>query len=96
MDLIAILQRDALKLMDLKEEEIPLYSASDVESMMAVCEWRHVGEPFVVGEVQVTYLPASHILGAAMVFLETPAGNVLFTGDYSVSAQKTVPALRAL
>jgi dsRNA-specific ribonuclease len=28
-----------------------------------------------------------------MVYFSTPAGNVMFTGDYSVDAQRTVPAL---
>jgi Cft2 family RNA processing exonuclease len=53
----------------------------------------HFGDSIQVGDVQITYLPASHILGAAMVHLATPAGNVLFTGDYCVTAQQTVPAL---
>jgi Cft2 family RNA processing exonuclease len=51
------------------------------------------GESFQVGEVVVSYLPASHILGASMVHLRTPGGSVLFTGDYSVTAQRTVAGL---
>ena len=34
------------------------------------------------GEANVTLYPAGHILGSAMTFVETPQGNVLYTGDY--------------
>jgi Cft2 family RNA processing exonuclease/dsRNA-specific ribonuclease len=53
----------------------------------------HHGDRIQVGDVEIVYLPASHILGASMVYFSTPAGNVMFTGDYSVDAQRTVPAL---
>jgi Cft2 family RNA processing exonuclease/dsRNA-specific ribonuclease len=61
-------------------------------------QWRRrqLDEPFSTGAgegIDLMYLPASHILGASMVYLGTPAGYVLFTGDYSVEAQRTVPAL---
>ncbi len=95
-DLVGILQRDALKLMDMaleREGDIPLYSERQVEGMLAAVRWVEHDVPFTVGEVEVTYLPASHILGASMIHLRTPVGNVLFTGDYSVSSQRTVPGL---
>jgi len=34
------------------------------------------------GNTHVTLYPAGHILGSAMTFVETPQGNVLYTGDY--------------
>jgi predicted metal-dependent RNase/dsRNA-specific ribonuclease len=94
--LVEILQRDALKLMrnsGEREGEIPLYTERQVESMLGRVMTVHHEAPFVLGDIRVTYLPASHILGASMIHLETPAGNVLFTGDYSVGAQRTVPGL---
>ncbi|MCC5926061.1 MAG: hypothetical protein JJU41_05820 [Bacteroidetes bacterium] len=40
-------------------------------------------EPVVLNEkVTVTFYPAGHILGSAMTYLQTPEGNVLYTGDY--------------
>jgi putative mRNA 3-end processing factor len=33
------------------------------------------------GDAQVTFYPAGHILGSAMVFVESDKGNVLYTGD---------------
>ena len=91
-DLVTILQRDALKLMEM-EGDVPLYSERQVESMVERFYPVHHGDRIQVGDIEIVYLPASHILGASMVYFSTPAGNVLFTGDYSVDAQRTVPAL---
>jgi Cft2 family RNA processing exonuclease/dsRNA-specific ribonuclease len=92
LDLIALLYRDALQLMA-TEGEVPLYAARQVERLMQQLRPLHHGEPHTVGEVELTFLPASHILGASMIHVSTPAGAVLFTGDWSVTAQRTVPAL---
>ena len=94
-DLVSILQRDALEIMSAaeREDEVPLYTERQVEGMVEMLRPVHHHESFAVGEVTVTYLPASHILGASMIHLATPGGDVLFSGDYSVGAQRTVPAL---
>jgi Cft2 family RNA processing exonuclease len=95
-DLVSVLQRDALKLMHQpgeREADVPLYGERQVEGMLARVHPVHHGESVAVGEVTLTYLPASHILGASMVHLATPAGNLLFTGDYSVTPQRSVPGL---
>ncbi len=36
------------------------------------------------------FYPAGHILGAASVYINTPEGSILVTGDFSVSGQLTV------
>jgi Cft2 family RNA processing exonuclease len=95
LDLVRILQRDALRLMGTKDREgdAPYYTERQVESMLeATRAVRHL-EKIPLGDLEVSFLPASHILGASMIHLATPAGNVLLTGDYSVAAQATVPAL---
>jgi Cft2 family RNA processing exonuclease/dsRNA-specific ribonuclease len=95
-DLVKILQRDALRLMDMASEqegELPLYPKRAVESMLSAVIPIHHGDHVQIGEVSVTYLPASHILGASMIHLATPAGHLLFTGDYCVGGQRTVPNL---
>ncbi len=95
IDLVKILLRDALRLMNSPEREadVPLYSPQQLEHLLRVLVPVQYYQPIQIGEVRVQWLPASHILGAAMILLETPAGTVLFTGDYSVTAQQTVPAL---
>jgi putative mRNA 3-end processing factor len=40
------------------------------------------GEPLDLPNAQVTLYPAGHILGSAMIFVESDDGNVLYTGDY--------------
>lgn len=38
--------------------------------------------------------PASHILGAVMLLLDTPEGSVAFSGDVSLNHQRTVHGAR--
>lgn len=40
------------------------------------------GKPLLLKNSQVTLYPAGHILGSAMIFVESDEGNVLYTGDY--------------
>ncbi len=95
IDLVGILLQDALRLMNgpEREAELPLYDERQVERLLATFVPVRYHQPIRVKDIEVRWLPASHILGAAMIHLKTPAGSVLFTGDYSVSAQQTVPAL---
>jgi Cft2 family RNA processing exonuclease len=46
------------------------------------------------GDWWLTLFQAGHVLGAAMVFLETPDGSVLISGDISVLRQHTVSSAR--
>jgi len=39
-------------------------------------------EPIETDHARITLYPAGHILGSAMVFVETDEGSVLYTGDY--------------
>ena len=55
--------------------------------MRNTAEVRHVtpvcyGVPIQKGEVKITFYPAGHVPGAAMVYLESPEGSVLYTGDF--------------
>ncbi len=95
-DLVTILQADALKLMAAaaeQEYELPLYTGQQVETMLRSVRTVRRGESVAIGATEARFLPAAHILGAAMIHLRTPGGNVLFTGDFSVDAQQSVPAL---
>lgn len=92
-DLIEILLRDALKINE-QEQDIPIYQEAHVEAMLQKTRTVSFDSPVAFGDVRVTWLPASHIIGAAMLYFESPEGNVLFTGDYSLGPQLTVPSLR--
>lgn len=39
-----------------------------------------------LGNTDVTFYPAGHILGSAMTYIETPQGSILYTGDYRFPA----------
>lgn len=47
-------------------------------------------EPIQLNNCKVTFFPAGHILGAAMIYIESDFGNVLFTGDFTSFDQLTV------
>lgn len=95
IDLIGILVRDALKLMKGAEidGEIPLYTPDQARACMEAFRPVQYGSQITINQVTATFMPASHILGASMVYLATPGGTILVTGDYSVGAQLTVPAV---
>jgi len=94
LDLITILLYDALKIAELeRESEIPLYSKMLVERALSNCIPLGFKQAKSINSITCTLLPASHIIGAAMVHLATPSGNVLFTGDYSITATSTMPSL---
>ena len=95
IDLVGILLRDSLRLMNApdRESEVPLYTESQVEQLFHSMTPVKYHQPIRVGEIEICWLPASHILGAGMILMKTPAGTILFTGDYSVTAQQTVPGL---
>lgn len=43
--------------------------------------------------VKATWIPAGHILGAAMILIEGKRESILITGDVSVTDQKTIPGM---
>jgi Cft2 family RNA processing exonuclease/dsRNA-specific ribonuclease len=94
-DLVAILLRDALRIMNAadRDAEVPLYTELQVQQALQAIRPVNAGELVEIYGVGMRWFPSSHILGASMVHLSTPAGQILFTGDYSVAAQSTVPAL---
>lgn len=47
------------------------------------------GDPFKIGEVKITFLPAGHILGSALILMEYKGVRYLYTGDYKLQADTT-------
>lgn len=39
-------------------------------------------DPLDIGNARITLYPAGHILGSAMIFVESDMGSILYTGDY--------------
>lgn len=49
-------------------------------------------QPFQLGEVTLTFLPAGHILGSAQVLMEHRGIRYLYTGDYKLQPDPTCEA----
>jgi Cft2 family RNA processing exonuclease len=92
--LTRVLHQDARRIMQSRldeEDELPLFDDVAVERLMAA----FVPAPFktrlpLAEGLAVTFFPAGHIAGAAMLGLESDEGNLLITGDLSISPQRTV------
>lgn len=96
--LTRLLHQDSRRIMQnrLDEEgELPLFDDIAVERLMSAM----VPVPFktrlpVADGLTATFFPAGHIAGAAMIGLESPEGNLLISGDISISPQRTVDGAR--
>ena len=99
--LMEILLKDAVRIMEqegLKPDgETPFYTAEQVDMLLSRIQPIGYYQPFAplpdAAEISVHFLPAGHILGAAMLYCETPEGTILHTGDISVTDQRTVKGL---
>ncbi|MBN2387528.1 MAG: MBL fold metallo-hydrolase [Anaerolineales bacterium] len=96
--LTRVLHQDSHRIMQsrLEEEgELPIFDEVAVQRLMSAM----VPVPFktrlsVTDGLAVTFFPAGHIIGAAMIGLESQEGNLLLSGDFSISPQRTVDGAR--
>ncbi len=96
--LLQVLLLDAVKVMESRserEDEIPLYPKAAVEAFLGRTAGHPFLEPFALcsGDLEATFFPAGHVLGASAIGLQTPEGNLLVTGDASMVDQLTVPGM---
>lgn len=94
-DIATVLLLDSARLMEGSEKELPSYNPRDVDNVLTnnvrVEDFDRVFEPVSDKPIKVKFIRAGHILGAAMVYIETPEGNILYTGDFMTKPQLTVP-----
>lgn len=100
--LVQVLLRDSLNVMKSKlesEGELPLYSATAVESLLERIIPVSFGCRTGIGQTGLvaTWFPAGHILGASSVGIEGVeqgrTARIMFSGDISVADQLTVPGM---
>ena len=91
-----VLLSDAVKLMAQdRDGELPLYPPEAAEAALG----RVVGVPWLAtvplcdGALTAMWIPAGHILGAALIYIEGVRESVLMTGDVSVANQLTIPGM---
>jgi uncharacterized protein len=96
--LTRVLHQDSRRIMQTRldeEGELPLFDDLAVERLMSAFTPVPYHTPLALGEgLAVTFFPAGHIAGAAMLGLESDEGNLLVTGDISISPQRTVDGAR--
>ncbi|MBA5850950.1 MBL fold metallo-hydrolase [Clostridium sp. cel8] len=94
-DLMKVLLYDSLKIMNNREEEIPLYAESDVKAMLnRVFPINYMVEFPMFEGIKLCFYTAGHIAGASCVYIKSPEGSLFYSGDFSVFSQKTVEGLK--
>ena len=75
------------------EGKTPLYTQDDVEVVLHCMEKevRWLKPEPICGDVKATWIPAGHILGAAMIYIQGKHESILMTGDVSYTSQLTIP-----
>ena len=77
------------------KNESPLYKREDLDILLN-CMQEEVSwmEPVeICPGVKATWIPAGHILGAAMIYVEGKEQSILMTGDVSGPPQLTIPGM---
>ncbi len=96
--LTRVLHQDSRRIMQSRldeEGELPLFDDIAVQRLMAAMVPVAFKTRLALAEnLAVTFFPAGHIAGAAMLGLESPEGRLLISGDFSVSPQRTVDGAR--
>jgi len=100
--LIELLLSDAVRIMEMEniknESETPLYDKSLVEKTLdkiRIAPFSEWVTPAGFENIKIYFHPAGHILGAASIFINTPEGMIMFSGDISVTNQITVQGIPA-
>ena len=95
MELSRVLLQDSLKIMSMREEEIPLYGEADVTAMMErIIPLPEEVEKEIFPDISFVFYPAGHIAGAACIYLKTTDGTVFYSGDFAAFSQQTIEGIR--
>lgn len=78
-----------------KENKPPQYTRDNVTSALSCMEQVPLCQPIpICGEaLTATWIPAGHILGAAMIYIKGKRESILITGDVSVTNQLSIPSI---
>ncbi|MBL8149430.1 MAG: MBL fold metallo-hydrolase [Blastocatellia bacterium] len=95
--IVSVLLLDSLKIMEMglaADGEVPIYSLPQIDCALSACRPVAFNTPVKVNsDIEITFSPAGHILGAASVVINTGEGSIVMSGDVYGSDQITVPAL---
>jgi Cft2 family RNA processing exonuclease len=92
--LTKVLQADAQFIMKNKQEEegeLPLFDEISVTRLLDAFQPVQFRQPIHLGDgLQVSYYPSGHIMGAAMLVIESEEGILVMSGDLSMTPQRAV------
>lgn len=89
-DLAALMFDDALKVMGQDAERKGcemLYEKEDAEKSLSLWQTHEYHKPFSLGDAQVEFFDAGHILGSALVHIRRSEKTIIFTGDIGNSPE---------
>ena len=91
-DLTRVLLYDSLKIMDLKEAEIPIFSEIHVRNMLdrIICYSPEFDIHPFNDDIKITMFSAGHIPGAVFVYITSKDGSIFYSGDFSITPQLAV------
>lgn len=95
-EITKVLLEDSARRMERENQKDDLsYTSDDVAAVLNRMEtdvsWSDPVE--ICPGVTATWIPAGHILGAAMIYIKGKSESILMTGDVSVSKQLTIPSV---
>lgn len=83
-DLMPIMLKDSVSIMAREAKscgDTPPYTQEDMEQAVGLLKSLEYAESVTVGNLTVTFYNAGHILGSALILVETSEKRILFTGD---------------
>ena len=82
--------QDCLKVQQLNEDSSALFDEADLERTLFRLETSHVGQDFEpLPGLEVRFINAGHIVGAACIYLRYGQRSLLYTGDYNTTSSRT-------
>ena len=95
--IVSVLLLDSFKIMQLglvADGEMPIFGLEQIEAALSACRpIAFDAKQKIAPDVELTFRPAGHILGAASAVIESSEGSIVMSGDVHGIDQITVPAL---
>lgn len=90
-----VMLQDCLKVQQRNEDSPELFDEDDLSSTLFRLETQPVGKDFEpLPGLQVRFINAGHIVGAACIYLRYGERSLLYTGDYNTASSRTTEGLR--
>ncbi|HEY9850841.1 MAG TPA: MBL fold metallo-hydrolase [Leptolyngbyaceae cyanobacterium] len=90
-----VMLQDCLKIQQLNEDFPQLFDEDDLERTLFALETQPIGVDFEpLPGLQVRFINAGHIVGAACIYLRYGDRSLFYTGDYNTTSSRTTEGLK--